>query len=64
MRNEASELQNMAGTDETEVRLDPENVAERRTLLWVLGINFAQVIIAGAVGILADSPGLLGTRSR
>lgn len=50
----------MAGTDEAEVRLDPENVAERRTLLWVLGINFSQVIVAGAVGILADSTGLLG----
>ena len=42
------------------MRLDPENVAERRTLLWVLGINFSQVIVAGAVGILADSTGLLG----
>jgi Co/Zn/Cd efflux system component len=60
VRNEASEIQNMPANDETEVRLDPTNAAERRTLLWVLGINFSQVIIAGTVGILADSTGLLG----
>lgn len=50
----------MVGTDETEVRLDPTNTAERRTLLWVFGINSSQVIVAGTVGILADSTGLLG----
>ena len=50
----------MPGTDETEVRLDPTNAAERRTLLWVLSINFSQVIVAGTVGIPADSTGLLG----
>ena len=50
----------MPGTEETEIRLDPTDAAERRTLLWVLGINFSQVIVAGTVGILADSAGLLG----
>ena len=47
-------------TEESEPRLDPGNVAERRTLKWVLGINFTQVLLAGAVGILAQSTGLLG----
>lgn len=50
----------MPGDEETEIRLDARNVAERRTLRWVLGINFTQVLVAGAVGILADSTGLLG----
>lgn len=47
-------------TEESEPQLDPGNVAERRTLKWVLGINFTQVLVAGAVGILAQSTGLLG----
>ena len=50
----------MTGDDEAELRLDPEIAAERRTLQWVLVINFSQVIVAGTVGILADSTGLLG----
>lgn len=50
----------MPGDEETEVRLDARNADERRTLRWVLGINFTQVLVAGAVGILADSTGLLG----
>jgi Co/Zn/Cd efflux system component len=50
----------MPGDEETEIRLDARNVDERRTLRWVLGINFTQVLVAGAVGILADSTGLLG----
>lgn len=50
----------MPSDEETEIRLDARNVDERRTLRWVLGINFTQVIVAGAVGILADSTGLLG----
>lgn len=33
---------------------------ERRTLMRVLAINMTQVVVAGAVGILADSVGLLG----
>lgn len=37
-----------------------QDAAERRTLGWVLGINTTQVVVAGAVGILADSAGLLG----
>lgn len=46
--------------EDTEIRLDARNAAERRTLKWALGINFSQVIVAGAVGIVADSTGLLG----
>ncbi len=45
---------------EDEIQLDASNAAERKTLLWVLGINFLQVIVAGLVGIVADSTGLLG----
>lgn len=44
----------------SEVQLDAGNAAERKTLLWVLGINFLQVIVAGVVGVVADSTGLLG----
>ena len=40
--------------------LDAEDAAERHTLTWVLGINATQVVVAGTVGILADSAGLLG----
>lgn len=46
--------------DQDESGLDARNAAERRTLKWLLGINFSQVAIAGAVGIAADSTGLLG----
>ena len=46
--------------EETEVRLDAHKADERRTLIWVLLINFTQVVVAGAVGILAGSTGLLG----
>lgn len=46
--------------DEDEPQLNAENAAERRTLWWVLGINATQVAVAGAVGILAQSTGLLG----
>lgn len=47
-------------TREDEPELDPSNAAERRTLKWVLAINFSQVLLAGTVGVLADSTGLLG----
>lgn len=46
---------------EGERSLDPSNTAERRTLKWVLGINVTQFAVAGVVGILAQSTGLLGT---
>lgn len=46
--------------DQDESGLDARNAAERRTLKWLLGINFSQVALAGAVGIAADSTGLLG----
>lgn len=40
--------------------LDARNAAERRTLAWVLAINATQFFAAGAVGIVAQSTGLLG----
>ncbi|MEO2038948.1 MAG: cation transporter [Martelella sp.] len=46
--------------NESEIQLDASDAAERKTLLWVLGINFLQVIVAGVVGVIADSTGLLG----
>lgn len=46
--------------DEDEPRLDADNAAERRTLKWVLGINATQVVMAGTVGLIAQSTGLLG----
>lgn len=50
------------GRQRTEVEgtLDAEDAGERRTIALVLGINALQVLLAGAVGILADSTGLLG----
>lgn len=45
---------------EPEVRLDARDAGERRTLVWVLGINLAQALAVGAVGLAADSTGLLG----
>lgn len=47
--------------DETEVELDLNNKKERRTLIKVLLINFSQVALAGIVGFLVNSSGLLGT---
>lgn len=46
--------------ENTEFQLDARNADERRTLIRVLGINVGQVIIAGGVGIAADSTALLG----
>lgn len=46
--------------EEAEIELDANNAAERKTLIWVLAINFLQVVVAGVVGIIADSTGLLG----
>ena len=46
--------------EEAEVELDAEDAAERRTLAWVLVINLFQVVLAGVVGVLAESTGLLG----
>lgn len=46
--------------EEAEIQLDASNAAERRTLIWVLTINFLQVVVAGSVGVAADSTGLLG----
>lgn len=46
--------------DKEEGRLDASNKAERRTLKQVLGINMFQVVMAGTVGFMASSTGLLG----
>lgn len=46
--------------ENTEVELDASNAAESRTLKWVLAINFSQVVVAGVIGIVADSTNLLG----
>lgn len=43
--------------DSIEPELDADNAAERRTLKWVLGINTTQVVVAGAVGLVAQSAG-------
>jgi Co/Zn/Cd efflux system component len=53
-------MDNRREDDETEPQLDARNAAERRTLRWVLGINLSQVLLAGTVGIAAESTGLLG----
>ena len=44
-----------------EQKLDPSNKEERRTLIQVLLINFSQVALAGIVGFIVNSSGLLGT---
>lgn len=46
--------------EEDEIQLDASNKAERRTLKQVLGINMFQVVMAGTVGFIANSTGLLG----
>ncbi|WP_135470296.1 cation transporter [Crenalkalicoccus roseus] len=45
---------------EPEVPLDLRDAGERRVLAWVLGINLAQALAVGAVGLAADSTGLMG----
>jgi Co/Zn/Cd efflux system component len=46
--------------ESAEIELDASDAAERKTLIWVLAINLFQVIVAGGVGVIADSTGLLG----
>jgi Co/Zn/Cd efflux system component len=48
------------GTEEIEPELDAHDAAERRTLVRVLAINATQALVAGGVGIAAQSTGLLG----
>ena len=48
------------GESDDEPRLDARDAAERRTLVRVLWINLSQVLVAGGVGLIADSTGLLG----
>lgn len=43
-----------------EDQLDAHNANERRSLIWVLFINLAQALVVGAVGLWAQSTGLLG----
>lgn len=44
----------------TEIELDATDRAQRRTLRWVLGINLAQAVVVGLIGVFADSTGLMG----
>lgn len=46
--------------EESEIPLDARDAGERRILAWVLGINLAQALAVGAVGLAADSTGLMG----
>jgi Co/Zn/Cd efflux system component len=50
----------MTKNRETDSPLDAQDAAERRTLIRVLGINIGQFVMAGTVGIVAQSTGLLG----
>ena len=43
-----------------DIKLDPRDRGEKRVLLIVLAVNVAQAIIVGAIGLYADSTGLLG----
>lgn len=47
-------------TEKDEIQLNASNKAERKTLKQVLGINMFQVALAGIVGFIANSTGLLG----
>jgi len=51
----------MEDSEENEQQLDPGNQKERRILIQVLLINLSQVALAGIVGFLFNSSGLLGT---
>lgn len=46
--------------EEDEIELDARDATQRRTLVWVLAINLAQALVIGAVGVAADSTGLMG----
>ncbi|GAA5030622.1 hypothetical protein GCM10011506_22430 [Marivirga lumbricoides] len=47
-------------SEEDEIQLKADNKAERKVLKQVLGINMFQVALAGIVGFIANSTGLLG----
>lgn len=48
-------------SDEIEIgRISNDDKSERRTLIWVLLINFSQAVLAGIIGFIAQSTGLLG----
>ncbi len=47
-------------SDETEsAGITKNERSERRTLIWVLLIDFSQALLAGTVGFIAQSTGLL-----
>ena len=46
--------------EEPEDPLNARDAGEQRILAWVLGINLAQALAVGAVGLAADSTGLMG----
>lgn len=51
-----------AGRDDDKLagERDAHNTAHRRMLAWVLALNLIQAVAVGAVGLAADSTGLLG----
>lgn len=50
----------VAPAEADEPHLDASDATQRRTLTLVLGINLLQAVGVGAVGVVADSTGLLG----
>ena len=50
----------IAPAEDDEPHLDATDAAQRRTLTLVLGINLLQAVGVGAMGVIADSTGLLG----
>lgn len=50
----------MSAGPEAGERAGAAEAAERRTLRWVLAINLSQALLAGIVGVLAQSTSLLG----
>ena len=50
----------IARAEGDEPHLDATDTAQRRTLILVLGINLLQAVGVGAMGVIADSTGLLG----
>ena len=58
--SETATMVTEVNSEENEVQLDPSDKAEKRTLKLVLGINAFQMLLAGGVGIIAESTGLLG----
>jgi Co/Zn/Cd efflux system component len=49
----------MTDDDDAELELDASDVAQRRTLAWVLAINVAQAIVVGMVGLAGGGNALV-----